>query len=77
MKHRSLGRIDDRALAALSAALYVPMRRIGFLVMPPIWCFGGGLPIGAMPTGRGVSQILSKKSSRAFDPRCKNTINDS
>jgi len=66
MKHRSLGRID-RTVAALSA-MYVPVRRIGFLVMPPIWCVGGGLPVGSLPTGRGVSQILSDKSSRGFDP---------
>jgi len=72
---RSLGRIDQ-ALAALSAAIYVPMRRIGFLVMPPIWCLGGGFPAGLMPTGRGVSQISSEKSSHAFDPSGANAIND-
>jgi hypothetical protein len=62
-------------LAALSAALCVPVRRIGFLVMPPIWCPGGGLPIGALPIGRGVSQISSRKSSHAFDPRDADAIN--
>src|SRR5262245_32670212 len=33
MQRRSLGRLD-RALAALSAAICVPRRRIGFLIMP-------------------------------------------
>jgi hypothetical protein len=44
--------------------------------MPPIWCLGGGFPAGLMPTGRGVSQISSEKSSHAFDPSGANAIND-
>lgn len=34
MTRRSLGRLNDQALAALSAAMVVPRRRIGFLVVP-------------------------------------------
>jgi hypothetical protein len=37
MTHHPLDRQSGRALAALSAAICVPIRRIGFLIMPLIW----------------------------------------
>jgi hypothetical protein len=56
--------MDDQALAALSAALYVPMRRIGFLIMPPIWCLGGGLPVSAFADrARHISDFVVKIKS--------------
>jgi hypothetical protein len=50
MTYRLLGRSNDQALAAQSAAIVVPRWRIGFLVMPavisisPIWCFTDMVP---------------------------------
>jgi hypothetical protein len=47
---RLLGRSNDQALAAQSAAIVVPRWRIGFLVMPavisiaPMWCFSDMVP---------------------------------
>jgi hypothetical protein len=36
MTCRPLGRLNDQALAALSARMVVPTRRIGFLVVPTV-----------------------------------------
>jgi hypothetical protein len=41
MTCRLLGRLNDQAFATLSAVRYGPVRRIGFLVMPPTSCVGG------------------------------------
>jgi hypothetical protein len=41
MTHHSLDRQSGRALAALSATICVPIRRIGFLIVPLIWWLGG------------------------------------
>jgi hypothetical protein len=41
MAHHPLDRQSGRALAALSATVCVPDRRIGFLIMPLIWWLGG------------------------------------
>jgi len=35
-EHQSHDRLIGRAVAALSANMYVPVRRIGFLIMPLI-----------------------------------------
>jgi hypothetical protein len=57
MKRRLLNRIDDQAFATLSAVRYGPVRRIGFLVMPPTSCVCGSLPAAARLIGRSVWQI--------------------
>ena len=44
---RSSGRSDDQTVAALSAVLWVPLRRIGFLVAGLFP--GKGMPISEFP----------------------------
>jgi hypothetical protein len=67
MTHQAIGRSNDRSLAALSAAMVVPLRCIGFLVMPSIWCVGGGSPTGnPASTPRCVPKVAGKiKTARA------------
>ncbi len=48
---QSLGRLNDRALAALSAMVHVPMRRIGFLELLVPFCQPGD------PAGRRSSSV--------------------
>jgi hypothetical protein len=72
MTHRSLGRLNDQALAALSAVIYVPMRRIGFLIMPLIWLFNGASPAAVRPGPRHMSDIFAKiKATLRAPTRCE------
>ena len=48
----------DQAAAALSAVIDRPKRRIGVLIMPTIWCVGGGSPTGFPAATQHVSAIF-------------------
>jgi hypothetical protein len=51
MTGRLLSRLNDQAFATLSAVRYGPVRRIGFLVMPPTSSVGGSSPAAARLIG--------------------------
>jgi hypothetical protein len=65
MTSRLLGRLNDQAFATLSAVRYGPVRRIGFLVMPPTSCVGGSSPAAARLIGAACGRPARKNQGRA------------
>jgi hypothetical protein len=61
MQSRSLSRLSDQAFATLSAVRYGPVRRIGFLVMPPtVVCRPRYASRGAADRAQRVADLLGK-----------------
>jgi hypothetical protein len=61
MQSRSLSRLNDQAFATLSAVRYGPVRRIGFLAMPPtIACRRRYASRGAADRAQRVADLLGK-----------------
>jgi hypothetical protein len=73
MTGRLLSRLNDQAFATLSAVGYGPVRRIGFLVMPPTSSVGGSSPAAARLIGRSMWQTCEEKSRSRAPRRRKRT----
>jgi hypothetical protein len=52
--------LNDQAFATLSAVRYGPVRRIGFLVMPPTSCWRQFASRGAADRAQRVADLLGK-----------------